>query len=449
MNKNILITAITTLSLGLVIGYGSQYWINPASETIVLSEQNNERELLFWRNPMNPAITSPVFMQDEMGMDYLPVYADGNAQDEPAGTVTIDPVTVQNIGVRTAKAEIRALSREINALGHVDFNEEKLARLHPKISGWIEELNINETGVAVKEDSILLSIYSPDLVAAQQEFLVALENYERIKNTTSKRVLQSARDRLHFFDVPHHQIMELEKHRKLKRSLHIHSPFKGRVMHIGVREGQFVSPKDELYLIADLSHIWVYLDIYEDDLPWIKLGDEAKLQVRAAPGKIFKGKVTFIAPQQDNQTRTVRVRLEFSNKDLILKPGMFANVVLYTDKQAEAVIVPSEAIVRSGEREQIFVAKTTGKFEPRDVTLGISAGGYSQILSGIDAGEHVVTSSQFLIDSESKLREATAKMMEPTTPEPEHEHDMDDMSMDNMNMDDLDMSDMNMSNMQE
>ena len=417
-----------------------------------------EKEVLFYRNPMNPAITSPVFMQDEMGMDYIPVYADGGGGDEPAGTVTIDAVTVQNIGVRTAQAETRDLSRALNGLGRVDFNEERLARLHPKTSGWIEQLMVDETGKRVGKDTILLGIYSPDLVAAQQEYLVALNNWETVRNSaasqmkkSAKTILDSAKERLQLFDVPAHQIHELEQSRKIKKQLHIHSPFEGKVMHIGAREGQYVTPKDELYLIADLSRIWVNVDVFEDELSWLKIGDRAEMRVRADPGRTYEGKITFIHPILNPKSRTVQVRLEFDNPDLLLKPGMFANVTLYVDPQTNAVVVPSEAIVRSGSREQIFVVREPGKFEPREVTLGVSAEGLTQILSGVEAGEQVVTSSQFLIDSESKLREATAKMMEAmagggTSADMSgmDDFDMSDMEMDDMDMD-MSMDDMDMS----
>jgi len=447
-----LITFALAATLGL--GFGGGYWLSNAGIVPSQTEsqpQSAERKVLFWRNPMNPAITSPVFAKDEMGMGYLPVYADGNSSggDEPAGTVTIDPVTVQNIGVRTAKAERRNLARELNALGRVDFNEERLARLHPKTSGWIEQLRVDETGVRVNKNTILLGLYSPELVAAQREYLVAMENWEAVQKSgiarmkkSAKNLLRSSRERLELFDVPAHQIKELEKSRKIKKQLHIHSPFAGRVMHIGARDGQYITPKDELFLIADLSRIWVNVDIYEDDLPWMKIDDPAVMTVRAAPGHIFRGKVTFIHPTMQKKSRTVRVRLEFDNPDLVLKPGMFANVVLHTDEQPNAVVVPSEAIIRSGVREQVFVVREPGKFEPRLVTLGVSAGGYTQILEGVEPGEEVVTSSQFLIDSESKLREATAKMMAVIAAESADAEmggmDMsmpDDMDMDEMTMD--------------
>jgi len=415
------------------------------------TEKPKEKTVLFWRNPMNPVITSPVFTQDEMGMDYIPVYAEGGDDNEVTGTVKIDPVTVQNIGVRTAMVERKTLTRRLNALGRIDFNEERLARLHPKTSGWIGQLMINETGTQVDHDSILLNIYAPDLVAAQREYLVALDNWEKARNRdatqvkkSAKRFLESARERLELFDVPAHQIEELEQGRKIKKHLHIHSPFAGRIMHIGAREGQYVSPKDELYLIADLSRIWVYVDVYEDELPWIKLGDKAEMTVRAAPGQTFDGKVTFIYPTLDGKTRTVRVRLEFDNPELMLKPGMFANVLLFADPQAESIVVPSEAIVRSGSREQVFVVREPGKFEPREVRLGFSSAGMTQVLSGVTAGEQVVVSSQFLIDSESKLREATAKMMAAMKTKNSDGDAMKDTDMSHMHMDHSDTSTMNM-----
>ncbi len=407
-------------------------------------EKPKAKEVLFYRNPMNPAITSPVFMKDDMGMDYIAVYAGEGAGDEPAGTVSIDPVTVQNIGVRTTIAETRDLSRALNGLGRVDFNEERLARLHPKTSGWIEELKVDETGKKVSKNTILLAIYSPELVAAQQEYLVALNNWETVRNSAASQmkrsaqtIVASARERLQLFDVPAHQIKELEKSRKIKKQLHIHSPFEGRVMNIGAREGQYVTPKNELYLIADLSRIWVHVDVFEDELGWLKIGDRAEMRVRAEPGRVYNGKITFIHPTLNRKSRTVQVRLEFDNADLSLKPGMFANVTLYVDPQPSAVVVPSEAIVRSGSREQLFVVREPGKFEPRVVTLGVSAEGMTQILSGVAAGEQVVISSQFLIDSESKLREATAKMMDVMAAgSASAEIDMSDMDM--SDMDDID-----------
>ncbi len=422
MNNKIIIVAAITLAIGL----GGGYWLAGMQKGEVMdmatkTGDEGGRKVLFYRNPMNPAITSPVPAQDEMGMDYIPVYAEdsGSSDKEPAGTVKIDPVTVQNIGVRTTIAKQRSLSHQIHAVGRITYDEERLTRLHPKTEGWVDEIFIDKTGEFVKKDTILLGLYSPQLVSSQQEYLLALSNRESLENSSfedirkgADELVRSSRERLELLDVPEHQIRELEKTRKIKKSLHIHSPFDGIVMKVGVRDGQYVTPATELYMLADLSNIWVYVDIYENELPWVKVGDIAEMKVEAIPGKVFTGKVTYIYPYLESKTRTNRIRLEFENRDLKLKPDMFANVTLKTSRQEKAVVVPSEAIVRSGTDNQIFVVRGPGKFEPRKVVLGVSSEGLTQILSGVKAGEEVVTSSQFLIDSESKLREATAKMME-------------------------------------
>ncbi len=396
-----------------------------------------ERQPLFYRHPMNPEITSPVPSKDEMGMDYIPVYADVVQGDEPAGTVTIDPVTVQNIGVRTAVAEQRALSRTIQTRGRIDFDEERLTRLHPKTEGWIEKLHVNQTGQAVERGTIMLSIYSPQLVSSQQEYLLALKNRDILKDSPYADVRQGAedlvavsRERLELLDVPEHQLRELEESGEIKKNLHIHSPFLGVVLAIGAREGQYVTPMTELYQIADLSRVWVYVDVYEQELSWVKVGDEAEMRVTSLPGRSFKGRISYIYPYLERETRTVKARLEFDNADLALKPEMFANVTLFPEQHLDAVVIPVEAVIRSGTGERVFVVRGPGKFEPRAVTLGVVADGLVQIIEGVAPGEEVVTSAQFLIDSESKLREAAAKMRDLLgSHTPEHEETEEEMPM--------------------
>ncbi|MEA3411908.1 MAG: efflux RND transporter periplasmic adaptor subunit, partial [Pseudomonadota bacterium] len=311
------------------------------------------------------------------------------------------------------------LSREIRTVGRVDYDEERLARLHPKTEGWIEKLFIDKTGERIRNDTILLNIYSPQLVSSQQEYLLALNSRKALGDSPdedirrgARELVESSRERLRMLDVPAHQIRELEQTRKVKRALHIHSPFKGIVLKIGAREGQYVTPKTELYTIADLSRVWVLADLYENDLPWIQKGDTARLRLAAIPGREFTGVVDYIYPYADPKTRTIKVRLLFDNPEGVLKPDMYADVTIEAQRQVDAVVIPAEAVVRSGMREQVFVVREPGKFEPREVKLGVSGNGLIQILEGVSPGEEVVTSSQFLIDSESRLREATAKMME-------------------------------------
>jgi membrane fusion protein, copper/silver efflux system len=422
MNKNLIATAI----VALLIGGGAGYWIAAArTPHPAKPEAAVEHKPLFYRNPMNPEITSPVPAKDEMGMDYIPVYADNTAGTAaPAGTVKIDPTVVQDIGVRTAKAQRTVLSRHIRTIGRVTYDEERVARLHPKYDGWVEQLFVDKTGEKVKKGTMLLSIYSPQVVGTENEYLLALDNAGKLKNSPfpdvregAESLLRSTRERLQLLDMPAHQLRRLTEEHKALKGVHIHSPFDGIVMNIGAREGARITPDTELYMIADLSRIWVMVDLYEDDIPWVNVGDTAQMQVSGIPGRTFTGKVSFIYPYLEAKTRTIKVRLEFDNPELVLKPDMFANIDILANRQVNAIAVPSEAIVRTGTQDLVFVVRAPGKFEPRKVTVGVSSNGKTQIISGLQAGETVVTSSQFLIDSESKLKEATAKMMEPKQPD--------------------------------
>jgi membrane fusion protein, copper/silver efflux system len=424
MNKKILIMVATTLAIGVVAGYWFANQISGESEQRSRSRdvKQQERKVLFYRNMENPSVTSKVPAKDSMGMDYVPVYADADTagNNTPAGQVIIDPVTVQNIGVRTEITKEKTLSHVIRAMGRVDFDEERMVRLHPKTEGWIQKLMVDKTGQWAKKGTDLLTIYSPQLVSSQQEYLLALNNLQALKSSPFEDIRQGAidlvrtsRERLELLDVPKHQILELEETRSIKKGLHIHTPVDGIVMKIGVREGQFVTPATELYMIADLSKVWVYADIYEYELPWVQIGDTAKIKLSGIPGKQFEGRLDYIYPYAESKTRTIKARFVFDNPEQLLKPNMFAEVQIYAGKKIDAIVIPDAAIVRSGTRTQVFIVRGKGKFEPRIVRLGIASEGYVQVLEGLSAGEEIVTSSQFLIDSESKLREATAKMLEP------------------------------------
>ncbi|MGZ8143185.1 MAG: efflux RND transporter periplasmic adaptor subunit [Methylosarcina sp.] len=464
MNKQLLLAAPFILALGL----GGGYWLgkhqkqeskiqpaavkqplfyrnpmNPAVTSPVPAKDSTgmdyvpvypdeshpqERKILFYRSPMNPAITSPVPAKDSMGMDYLPVYADADTSGaETAGTVKIDAMTVQSMGVRTAIAKKSILSHVVRAVGRVAYDEERIVRLHPKTEGWIETLRVDKTGQWVKKNEDLLTIYSPQLVASQQEYVLALNGLKVLEKSPiedirrgAEEMVISSRERLKLLDVPEHQLHELMHTHNIKKGLHIHTPADGIVINIGAREGQYVTPETELYMIADLAKVWVYAEIYENELPWVKVGDAVEMRLAGVPGRIFKGHLAFIYPYAEAKTRTIKVRLVFDNAEWLLKPDMFADVTIHAGKQVEAVVIPSEAVVRSGAKTQVFIVRGAGKFEPRLITTGLSSNGDIAVLDGVKAGEEVVTSGQFLIDSESRLHEATTKMVEPSvSPKPE------------------------------
>ncbi len=399
---------------------------------------------LMWRNPMNPSVTSPTFQKDAMGMDYIPVCAEDAAggSHAPAGTVTIDPTVTQNMGVRVTKAVQKTVSREITTVGRITYDETLLTTLHPKVDGWVDKLFVDKTGEMVKEDTMLLSFYSPQLVATQEEYLLALSNWELLKDSPyadvregAKRLLDSSLDRLRFFDVAEHQIRALQKTRRVRKSMHIHAPAAGVVTKIGVREGAHVTPASELYQIADLSRVWVLADLYEYEIPWVKTGDPARLLITSLPEHDFIGHITYIYPYLDPKTRTNKVRIEFDNRAGLLKPDMFGDVTIVTGEKKSGVFVPRESVLVTGKNAHVFVQTAPGRFEPRIVRTGASTDGLVEILTGVKAGELVVSSGQFLIDSESSIREAAAKMVAPKSPATGSE----DMDMSGMDMKDMQM----------
>ncbi len=406
-----------------------------------------ERKIKYWKAPMDPNYIRNAPGKSPMGMDLIPVYEEDGDGDDIAGLVRIDPVTAQNIGVRTARAKILRLTKTITTVGRVDYDEKRVYHVNTKVEGWVNKLFVDFTGQKVNKDDYLLEVYSPTLVTTQEEYLLA-KNFQEETGSGfepgGSSVLELARKRLEFLDVPPHQIKELDESGEIKKNIHIHSPASGVVVKKYVVEGMFIKPGTPLYTIADLSKIWVYADIYEYELPWIKIGQEAEMTLTARPGMLFKGKVTFINPFMEPKTRTVKVRLEFDNRKGMLKPDMFAKVTLKARRDKKSVVVPTEAVILSGKRNIVMVTRGAGKFIPKEVNLGIEAGGYYEIKDGLDEGEEVVTSAQFLIDSESKLKEAISKMLEPKTENNEeaeakkmdHEGmDHDDMEMDSEEMD--------------
>lgn len=381
-------------------------------------------KILYYRAPMDATYISDKPGKSPMGMDLIPVYEEEGTSQEAAGGVRINPVTVQNIGVRTELIKRRDLIREIRTIGRIDYDERKIAYINTKVGGWIEKLYADYTGKSVKKGEKLLEIYSPELVATQEEYLLALEYTEKLKESKfteiSKRadsLLESSRKRLKYWDITDEQIEELTQTRKAQKTLALHSPVEGIIIHKNALEGKYTKPGENLYRIADISRIWVYADIYEYELPWIKTGQEAEISLSYLPGKTFKGKVVYVYPYLEAKTRTVKVRIEFANPNWDLKPEMYTDVKINTEVRKKVLAVPQEAVIHSGIRKVIIIDKGKGLFMPRDVKLGLETREYYEIISGVKEGERVVTSSQFLIDSESQLKAAISKMLEVKKPE--------------------------------
>jgi Cu(I)/Ag(I) efflux system membrane fusion protein/cobalt-zinc-cadmium efflux system membrane fusion protein len=376
-----------------------------------------ERQVKHWVSSMDPTYIREAPGKDNMGMDLVPVYDTGGQSNQ----IVIDPVTIQNMGVRFAPVSRRNLSRTIRTVGLVAYDEPRQYSVNSKIEGWVEKLYVNTTGQPVQQGQPLLEIYSPDLVAAQQEYLLAADNSRRLAQNHypeiaagADRLLEAARTRLRYWDIDEKQIAALTEGGQIRKSMTLYSPNSGVVTMKKVVEGMRVMAGEELLQIADLSRVWVNADLYEHDLPLVRVGQSATVEVPSAPDRKLQGRITYIYPYVQNESRTVKARIEFANPGLVLKPEMYANVVIATSTQGDALVVPGDAVLRSGRGATVFVALGEGRFEPRVVQTGASdAEGNLQILSGLKEGEKVVTSAQFLLDSESRLQEVLRKMSEP------------------------------------
>jgi Cu(I)/Ag(I) efflux system membrane fusion protein/cobalt-zinc-cadmium efflux system membrane fusion protein len=369
-----------------------------------------EREIAYWRAPMNPTEIYAKPGKSAMGMDLVPVYEDELVSGVE---VSVDPVTQQNMGIRTAIVKKEPLAFTIRTYGHVTSDETRTAQINIKTNGWIERLYVDFTGKPVVKGEPLFEIYSPELLAAQEEYLVTYRNMQRLNNRDSEGLLGSARRRLEYFDIAASEIELIEKSGQVKKTILVRSPLSGFVIQRQVEEGGYVKAGTMLFRIADLSRIWVEAHIYEYEFSWVAAGQIAEMTLPYQPGKVFSGRVAYVYPYLQPKTRDVVIRLEFENPDLALKPDMYADVRIKSDFGREGLVIPSEAVIRSGERNVVFVTRGDHKFAPRDVTLGLPVdGGKIQILTGLAAGEIVVTSGQFLLDSESKLKEAVQKMLE-------------------------------------
>jgi len=390
----------------------------PSHDKKNVKPNEKKKKIRYWVAPMDPNYIRHEPGKSPMGMDLVPVYEDEAGRSSEGGIV-IDPVTVQNTGIRTAIVTSGHLHTTIRAVGRITYDEKRVEHIHTKISGWVEKLYIDTTGEKVRKGDALLSLYSPELVATQEEFLQAMKYREQTASSGFAEISQggaslveAARKRLMFMDIEPGQIRDLEESRTVQKNMKIYSLKNGIVINKNVIEGMKVDPSMELYTIADLSKVWMIASIYEYELPFIKTGIDAEMTLSYDPGIRHKGKVTFIYPFLSNKTRTVQVRMEFDNPDMKLKPDMYADVVIKARTDAPAHLVPSEAVIRTGTRNVVITSPEKGRFLPREVTTGLEGEGLIQILKGLEKGETIVTSGQFLIDSESNLREAVNKMLE-------------------------------------
>lgn len=381
--------------------------------------KKGERKIVYWKAPMDPAEIYEQPGKSKMGMDLVPVY-----EDELVGGVDIkiDPVVEQNMGLKIEKAEKSSLHHTIRTYGHITFDETGTGVVTQKTGGWIEKLYADYTGFFVTAGQPLYEIYSPSLLTAQEEYLSAFKNVQKNNTRLNREFLVSARKKLTYFDIADTEITALEKSGGVKKTLVVRSPLTGVVTRKNIVEGAFVKPGTPLFAISDLSHVWVEAHIFEYEQNLVFKGQDVEMTLSYHPGKIYKGKISFIFPYLQQKTRDVIIRIVFDNQNNELKPDMFVKIKIKTGADKTGISIPSEAVIYSGEKKIVFVARGDGKYTPREIQTGIYLdNGRVEILSGLSREDSVVISGQFLLDSESKLKEAIQKMIESKSAPPEKE----------------------------
>jgi Cu(I)/Ag(I) efflux system membrane fusion protein len=399
MNRNITtaVLLVAALLLGVVAG---RIWTpvtgaDPAS---------GEPEILYWVAPMDPEYRRDEPGKSPMGMDLVPVYADAAGGGDPA-VVSIDPTVVNNLGVRTAPAGRGPLARRVETVGYVSYDEDSLQHIHSRVDGWIETLAIKSAGDPVASGQLLFQLYSPTLVNAQQEYLAALSG----RNTA---LINASRQRLQSLGVSGSEIARLDRERAASRLIGVFAETDGYAAELGVREGIFITPATEIMSLARLDQVWVLVEVFERQAAWIRVGQQAEVELDYLPGQSWQGVVDYVYPELDPATRTLKVRLRFNNESHALRPNMFARIRIFGSETDPVVYVPREALIRGGSINRVVVALGGGQFRAQPVDVGIESGEWVEIRSGISEGDLIVTSGQFLIDSESNIESALTRMDE-------------------------------------
>lgn len=400
----------------------------PAGHDMAAMEQPGERQVLYWYDPMHPAYKSDKpGVAPDCGMQLVPRYADEleALKSMAPGTVQVSPARQQLIGVRTATVAAEEVSQTVRAAGRVEIDETRIAHVHTKVSGWVRRVFVDYTWRHVRAGDPLFTLYSPELVSAQKEYLIARRAESYLSRAPyqeaaagSEALLRASRERLKLWDVTDEQIRELEARGAPEEELTFYAPVGGHVSVRNVFPNQFITPDSDLYTIVDHSRVWVQAELYEYEIGVVRVGQPATMTVEAFPGRVFSGRIAFVDPHLDMNTRTVRVRLEFDNPEFALKPEMWATVEIRVPL-GRRVVVPREAVLDTGTRQLIFLARPNGYFEPREIQVGPRLGERYVVLAGLKPGDIIVTSGNFLIDSESQLSAATAGMagMAGMTPE--------------------------------
>ena len=375
-------------------------------EAVTAGDGGGKKEVLYWVAPMDPNYRRDGPGKSPMGMDLIPVYAgeEPGAKDEPG--IEISPVVANNIGIRTAPVERRDLERRIKTVGYIGYDEDKITHVHLRTDGWIDDLRVKYMGQRVKQGDLLFQLYSRSVQNAQAEFQLAA-------NSGQPTLITSARNNLRALGVSEAQIEALARRGKPFELIEVTAAQNGVVTEIKVAEGMYVQPSTTIATIADLSSIWVMVDVFENQSQWVREGQRAEMRLAYSNSQVWSGVVDYIYPMIDPKSRALQVRLRFDNPDEQLKPNMYADIEIFAAPQTNVLAVPREAVIRTGNAERIVTALNNGRFLPVEINTGIESGNYIEVLEGVSEGDRVVTSGQFLIDSESSLTASFQRMTEP------------------------------------
>ena len=407
---NRLLTGFILITLGITIGFFAQPQIREilVSSGLTSAESGNgsgatTREALYWVAPMDANYRRDQPGKSPMGMDLVPVYADEGSSE--AGVVKINPAVVNNIGVRTSKAMLGVLNRNIDTVGYIGFDEEKIYHVHTRVEGWIERLLVKTEGEKVEKGQKLFEIYSPELVNAQEEYLTAL-------NSRNQLLIKASEKRLRLLGIEAQQVRRLKESQKIRQRIDYFAEYTGFLNVLNIREGMFVKPATDVLSIGQLDTVWVIAEVFEQQSGWIKTGQDVDMTVTALPGRSWNGKVDYIYPVLDASTRTLKVRVRFDNPDFLLKPNMYVQLQIRAATDLETVYIPREALIRSGRMDRVVLALGDGKYKSVMVKAGIESDSAVEVLEGLQKDDVVVTSAQFLIDSESSLTAEFGRMQD-------------------------------------
>ena len=378
-----------------------------STETDLTESSSTQSKPLYWVAPMDPNYRRDEPGQSPMGMDLVPVF-EGTDKDDDPGVVRISPSVVNNLGVRTAKVKQTVLHEPIKTVGYVQYNENNLLHVHPRVEGWIEKLYIKAAGEQVNKGEPLYALYSPELVNAQEEYLLA-------KRRNNQELTLAAERRLLALQMPTESLRQLKSSQAVLQTIVFNAPQTGVIDNLAIREGFFVKPGTTLMSIGALDDVWVKAEVFERQAAQVKIGQLVTMTLGFVPGKTWQGQVDYVYPILDAETRTLRVRLRFGNVDMLLKPNMFAQVIIHTDSGEPTLLVPKEAVIRTGTQNRVVLVVGKGQYKSVEVNLGQVTNEFAQILDGVKVGEQVVTSAQFLLDSESSIHSDFMRMSILTT----------------------------------